>query len=144
MLIFEQVLARYFWSGSSVAAQELSWYLFSFAVMCSIAEIMKRDGHVRVDLLYARFSPKIRNWVNRCGIIVLVWPVCALGIYFGVLFTIDAFDFPGYRMSFPFSGEASPDPGGLPARWIPRSAIPLGFALIFLQSFNLIFQAPED
>ncbi|MCG8378438.1 MAG: C4-dicarboxylate ABC transporter permease, partial [Proteobacteria bacterium] len=29
--------------------------------------------------------------------------------------------------------EASPDPGGLPARWLIKSMIPLGFCLLMLQ-----------
>jgi TRAP-type mannitol/chloroaromatic compound transport system permease small subunit len=32
-------------------------------------------------------------------------------------------------------GEGSANPGGIPARYILKSLIPLGFALLFLQSF---------
>ena len=34
-------------------------------------------------------------------------------------------------------GETSPDPGGLPARFILKAAIPGGFILIFLQGLSL-------
>jgi TRAP-type mannitol/chloroaromatic compound transport system permease small subunit len=33
-------------------------------------------------------------------------------------------------------GEGSPNPGGLEARYIVKSIIPLGFALLFLQSLS--------
>ena len=30
-------------------------------------------------------------------------------------------------------GEKSPDPGGLPARWLLKAAVPAGFGLLLLQ-----------
>jgi TRAP-type mannitol/chloroaromatic compound transport system permease small subunit len=32
-------------------------------------------------------------------------------------------------------GEKSPDPGGIPARWLIKSLIPIGFSLLALQGF---------
>jgi TRAP-type mannitol/chloroaromatic compound transport system permease small subunit len=38
-------------------------------------------------------------------------------------------------------GETSPDPGGLPARWILKAAIPVGFFLLLIQGLALIFRS---
>ena len=38
-------------------------------------------------------------------------------------------------------GERSPDPGGLPYRWIVKSMIPLGFFFLGLQSLASVFRA---
>ena len=35
----------------------------------------------------------------------------------------------------------SPDPGGLPARYVLKAAIPLGFFLLLLQGFSLTFSS---
>ena len=41
-------------------------------------------------------------------------------------------------MSF-LIGETSPDPGGLPYRFILKSAIPIGFLLVLIQGVSLAF-----
>ena len=38
-------------------------------------------------------------------------------------------------------GETSPDPGGLPARFILKAAIPIGFFLVLLQGIALSFKS---
>jgi TRAP-type mannitol/chloroaromatic compound transport system permease small subunit len=38
-------------------------------------------------------------------------------------------------------GERSPDPGGLPYRWIVKSMIPLGFFFLGLQSLASVLRA---
>ena len=50
------------------------WYaaLFLFASAYALAE----EGHVRVDVLYARFSRRGKAWVNAIGSLVLGIPIC--------------------------------------------------------------------
>jgi len=38
-------------------------------------------------------------------------------------------------------GEISPDPGGLPARFVLKTAIPVGFLLLMLQGLSLALQS---
>ena len=47
-------------------------------------------------------------------------------------------------------GEGSPNPGGLPALYIMKAMIPVGFALLFLQSlahtiqYSMAFRSAAD
>ncbi|MDZ4262663.1 MAG: C4-dicarboxylate ABC transporter permease, partial [Pseudomonadota bacterium] len=50
-------------------------------------------------------------------------PFCWLIIYSSTPFVTASYDW----------GEASPDPGGLPYRWLLKAMIPVGFALLALQ-----------
>jgi len=54
-------------------------------------------------------------------------PFCVIVIVSSQTFVANAFRI----------GEISPDPGGLPARWILKAAIPLGFILLLIQGLAL-------
>src|SRR5207344_1938110 len=49
-------IVRYGISYSSNAWLEIQWYLFAAAVMFGAAQVLRVNEHVRVDLLYARYS----------------------------------------------------------------------------------------
>ena len=93
--------------------------------MLSAGYTQAKDAHVRVDILYSRFSEKGKAFVNLFGSLFFLIPFCCLVIWTSIPLVESAF-----RIS-----EGSPDPGGLPHRFIVRSAIPLGFALLLVQAF---------
>ena len=123
-LTLYDVVMRYLFRSGSVAAQELEWHFFSIIFLLGAGYTLKSDGHVRVDLLYAskRFSDRQRAVVDLLGHIFFLIPFAALIIWSAVPFAVDAFT----------RAEMSPDPGGLPWRWIIKAVIPLGFTLLLL------------
>ena len=121
------VFVRYFLKRSVVAVQELEWHLFSLIFLIGAAYTLKYDKHVRVDVLYSRFSPRAQAWVNLVGSLLFLLPFCIIIIWSAHPFVANAF-----RL-----GETSPDPGGLPARWVLKAAIPVGFALLLIQGLAL-------
>lgn len=50
-------LLRYGFDLSSNAWLEAQWYLFALVVLLGAGYTLKHNGHVRVDVLYARCSP---------------------------------------------------------------------------------------
>ena len=104
---------------------ELQWYLFSLVFLFGSAFTLRADRHVRVDVLYGRMSPRARAHIDFWGGILFLLPFCAFA-FVGSL--------PMASESFAIR-ELSPDPGGLP-RWPIKAAIPLGFALLFLQGVS--------
>ena len=65
VVVFVDVVMRYAFNTSFVFTQELEWHLFAMVFLFGIAYGLKEDGHVRVDVLYDRFSPRnkaIRAW----------------------------------------------------------------------------------
>ncbi|UAA38983.1 TRAP transporter small permease subunit [Paraneptunicella aestuarii] len=126
--VFYDVVMRYFFNDVSIAMQELEWHLFAAMFMFGIAYTLKEDGHVRVDILYANFSPKLKAIVNLIGMLLFAMPITLFLVYFGYEYTFDA-----YQM-----GEGSADPGGLPNRWIVRSIIPLSAVFLLISIFNVV------
>lgn len=127
VLVTVDVGSRYLLHRGSVAIQELEWHLFALTFLLGAGYTLKHDGHVRVDLLYRhpRVGERARLTIDLVGTVVLLVPFCVLVIVESWPFVVDAFRFK----------ERSPDPGGLPRRWLLKAAIPLGFALILLQAF---------
>ncbi len=123
------VFTRYLLKSSLVAVQELQWHLFAVIFLIGAAYTLKHGKHVRVDVFYNRFSAKTRAWVDFIGSLVFLLPFCLVAIWCSHTFVINAF----------IIGEGSPDPGGLPARFILKAAIPVGFFLLSLQGLALAF-----
>lgn len=125
------VITRYVFKVSSVAIVELEWHLFAVIFFVGAAYTLKHEDHVRVDLLYSKFSPKTQALINILGTILFLIPFCLLVIYSSRNFVLNSFTI----------GETSPDPGGLPARYILKSILPLSFILLLLQGVALLLKS---
>ena len=125
LLVGYDVTMRYLFQSGSIALQELQWHLFSIIFLLGAAYTFKHDEHVRLDLLYqSRFMNDYRRaWVNLLGGILFLIPFCILIIICAWPFLLQSYQYV----------EGSPDPGGLPHRWLLKAAIPLGFILLMLQ-----------
>ena len=124
-IIVYDVSMRYLFLWGSVALQELEWHLFALIFLLAAAYTLKHDEHVRVDIFYSsrRLTDYHRAWIDFLGTLLFLTPFCVLIIYSSTPFVVNAFQF----------GEGSPDPGGLPYRFLLKLTIPVGFALLLLQ-----------
>nr|VFK79059.1 MAG: TRAP-type mannitol/chloroaromatic compound transport system, small permease component [Candidatus Kentron sp. SD] len=129
--VFYDVIMRYLFNDVSIGMQELEWHLYSMIFLFGIAYTLKANGHVRVDVLYERFSPRYRAIIDMCGTVIFIWPFCFLIAYHGMEFAQDA-----YRIN-----EMSGDPGGLPYRWIIKSMISLSFLCLSISSLGFFLRA---
>jgi TRAP-type mannitol/chloroaromatic compound transport system permease small subunit len=122
-------LARYAFGIGSNAWLEAQWYMFALTFLFAAAWTHRNDGHVRVDVLYNRFSARTRAWVDVLGGVFFLLPTTLVLIWLS---------WPMVSMSIG-TWEGSPDPGGLP-RWPIKLAIPLAFALLSLQGIAEIIK----
>ena len=126
ILVGYDVFMRYVFQSGSIGIQEMEWHLFSIILLIGAAYTLKHDEHVRLDILYRSkfFSDRGRAWIDVFGSLFILLPFCLLII-------ISAWPFVGQAY---IHSEGSPDPGGLPARWLIKSMIPAGFCLLLIQS----------
>ena len=129
LVVVFDVITRYVFNTSSVAMQELEWHLFAVLFLMGGAYTLLKDNHVRVDLFYSTFNTKQKAWINLVGTIIFLIPFVLLIIYASHNYVMSSFSFK----------ESSPDPGGLPARYILKAFIPLSFTFLLLQSISLLF-----
>lgn len=110
---------------SSNAYIETQWYLFSLLFLLCAGYALQQDAHVRVDVLFARFSPRVRSWINILGAALLLIPFCIFLLWVS---------WPVVMNSWTVR-EVSPDPGGLP-RWPLKAVIPICFILLMIQGVS--------
>ena len=131
LVVCYDVFTRYLLKNSVVAVQELEWHLFAVIFLIGAGYTLKHGRHVRVDVFYGQFSIRTKAWVDLLGSLLFLIPFCLLAIWSSQQFVFNAFTI----------GETSPDPGGLPARFVLKSAIPLGFFLVLIQGVSVVFQS---
>lgn len=120
-------LMRYAFSMSSNAWLEIQWYLFSAIFLLAAGWTLKRNAHVRIDVLTARLSPRAQAWIEILGGIFFLLPMAVLILYLS---------WPMFMQSY-VGHEISGDAGGL-VRWPVKLLIPAGFALLVLQGVSQI------
>ena len=116
---------RFTFNLSSNALLEIQWYLFSAIFLLSAGYVLKRNEHIRIDVLFGRYTERTQNWIDVFGFLVFLLP---MGILIGYL------SWPVFTLAWT-SGEMSSNPGGL-IRWPVRLMMPAGFALLVLQGLS--------
>lgn len=132
--VFIDVVLRYALNVVYIGAQELEWHLYAAMFMLAVPYTLKEEGHVRVDLVYERLPQISKNWIDIIGGLVLLLPFCLLVGYYGISFAYEAWEL----------GETSGDPGGLPARWIIKSVIPIAFFATAISGVGMILSAINE
>ena len=127
LLVCFNVGMRYLFNNSEAWRTELEWHLFALIFLIGAGYALKHDKHVRVDLFYAKYSEKRKALINFIGTIVFLLPWCIIIIYTSY----------NYAHNSWLMNEGSPD-NGLPARYIIKFAITIGFVLLLIQAISII------
>jgi TRAP-type mannitol/chloroaromatic compound transport system permease small subunit len=106
-----------------VWSQELEWHLLVPLVLFGTSYALRHGAHVRVDIVYGRFSERAKTIVDLVSAVLAI-AISALFIWFSLHYVQQAY----------VIDEGSPDPGGIPHRFLLKALIPVGFALLFAQS----------
>jgi len=122
-------ISRYALGMASNAWLELQWYLFATIFMLGAAYVFLHDQHVRIDVLAHRLPRKVQVWIDVVGIVVFLIPLCLFVIWSSWPPVARAIE----------TWEISPNPGGL-LRWPLYILVPIGFALLALQSLSELFK----
>jgi len=131
-LVGTNVILRYLLRIGPMELQELEWHMISPIALIGMSYAMRHDDHVKVDIFYDKFRVQTRALVDLAAAIsILVISVIIIDLATG-------FVGQAYRID-----EGSPDPGGLPHRWLLRSFIPIGFTILAMQSVANLLSAIE-
>jgi len=117
--------SRYAFSISSNAWLEIQWYMFGAVVMLGASFTLRRNEHVRVDIVYSNLSTRRQIGIDIFGTILFLLPATIIMVYLS---------WPVFYNSWT-EGEISGNAGGL-IRWPIKIFLPLGFALLSLQGIS--------
>jgi len=118
-------LVRKIFNTSSNAFLEVQWYLFAAAFLLAAGYTLLNNEHVKIDVIYSKFSRTKQIWIDIIGFTFFLTPVCLAVLWYSMPFFLK-----GYH-----SGEMSNNAGGL-IRWPVYALMPLGFTLLMLQGWS--------
>lgn len=130
LVVAGNVIARYFLGLSSVGMQEIEWHIMAVAALFGMSYGLNQGGEVRVDVLFDRFSDRAKAFVDALsGLLLTLTSIAVMWLAFGYV-----------EQSYAI-GEGSPDPGGLPYRFLLKAALPAAFFLLAVQAFAMTLRA---
>jgi TRAP-type mannitol/chloroaromatic compound transport system permease small subunit len=117
--------SRYAFGISSNAWLEIQWYMFGALVLLGASYTLKKNEHVRVDIVYTNISTRKQIGIDIFGTVLFMLPATIILCYLS---------WPVFYNSWQI-GEVSTNAGGL-LRWPIKIFLPLGFFLLSLQGFS--------
>lgn len=82
-----QVSARYIFKNPAVWTSDISLYVFGALGVLSGAYLLKHHEHIKVDLFYAQYPPRVKAVVDIViYLIVIAW--CVILCYFSIPYVI--------------------------------------------------------
>ena len=119
------VLMRYAFSYGFIWAQELEWHLFIPICLFGMSYALLHGEHVRVDVVFQYFTPRNKHLVEVISAVICM-AFCVIVVWLSVPYVYQSWSI----------GEGTANPGGIDYRYIVKSLIPIGFAILFLQSLS--------
>jgi TRAP-type mannitol/chloroaromatic compound transport system permease small subunit len=119
------VLLRYAFSYGFIWAQELEWHIFVPICLFGMSYALLHGENVRVDVLFQYFSSRNKHRVEVISAFISM-AFCLIVIWLSVPYVYQSWSI----------GEGTANPGGIEYRYIVKSLIPIGFAILFLQSLS--------
>ncbi|RLW70734.1 MAG: C4-dicarboxylate ABC transporter permease [gamma proteobacterium symbiont of Stewartia floridana] len=125
------VVLRYVFQLGWIWLQESVTFMHAALFLVGAAYTLKHEGHVRVDILYRKFSERGRAWVDLLGTLTLLLPVC-LFIFF------ISWDYVAKSWAL---FEGSREVGGLEGVFLLKSLILVMAVLLVLQGISLAIRS---
>ena len=119
------VLLRYGFSIGFIWSQELEWHLFVPICLFGMSYALLHGEHVRVDIVYAGLKPRTKLVIDVIAHLLSI-VFCVVVILLSIPYVQQSWNI----------GEGTANPGGIDYRYIVKAIIPIGFALLLLQSLS--------
>ena len=130
LIQFGIVIGRYVFGVNAIWVQESVLYLHAALFMLAAGYTLLVDKHVRVDVFYAKASPKARRRIDIAGHLFLLLPSMAALAYWS---------WPSVRNSWKIL-EGPISVGGIEAVFLLKSLILVFCALVALQSVAILLR----
>jgi TRAP-type mannitol/chloroaromatic compound transport system permease small subunit len=118
-------IIRYAFNMSSNAWLEIQWYLFGAIFLLASSYTLRRNEHVRIDVIVGKLSKRTQVWIDLFGFLLFLLPATRLILYFAVPFAMESIR----------NQEVSSNAGGLIV-WPAKALIPLGFLMLTMQGIS--------
>ncbi len=131
---FLVVVLRYVFGIGSIQLQESILYMHAILFLTAAAYTWSDDGHVRVDIFYARQSEQVKAIINLLGALFFVLPICLLILWV-------SYDYVSFSWAV---REGSRETSGIQGIFILKSFILVFAVQMGLQAISVILRGGHD
>jgi TRAP-type mannitol/chloroaromatic compound transport system permease small subunit len=128
LVVVVNVFARYGLGMGSIMMEEIQWHIYAVGFLIGLSYCADIDRHVRVDVLAEHWPLRRRAWIELGGLLFFMLPFVLVIAIWSVPYVVSSWDFK----------EVSTAPGGLPYRWVLKSFMVIGMALLALTAISRI------
>jgi TRAP-type mannitol/chloroaromatic compound transport system permease small subunit len=122
LLVVFEVVSRRIFNAPHIWATEVTDFIYGPHFMLVAAYTLLHRGHVSVEVIYERFSPKVKAIFDCFTHLVFFFPFCIIVFTQGILFAYTSWSI----------GETS-ESAALTVVPLVKTAIPIAFFLILIQ-----------
>jgi len=122
LVVVYEVVSRRVFGAPNIWATEVTNYLFGPHFMLVAAYTLLHQGHVRIDIIWAKFSARTRGVLDIITGLIFFFPFCTIVFYQGIIYAQTSWSI----------GETSESAA---LRIVPliKTVIPLTFGLLLIQ-----------
>jgi TRAP-type mannitol/chloroaromatic compound transport system permease small subunit len=131
IVVFYEVVSRYFFDDPTVWAYELSYMLYGALFMLGAAFALRRGAHIRTDMLWEKFSETTKGKIDFYAYILFFFP----GM---ILLFATSIDDAWHAFTY---GELSQQTPWTPYLWPLKSVVPLTAVLLMIQGVSEIMKS---
>ncbi|MEW6334660.1 MAG: TRAP transporter small permease subunit [Thermodesulfobacteriota bacterium] len=131
IVVFYEVVSRYFFDDPTIWAYELSYMLYGALFMLGAAFALRRGAHIRTDMLWEKFSETTKGRIDFYAYILFFFP----GMILLFLTSID-----DAWQAFTL-GELSQQTPWTPHLWPLKSVVPLTALLMMIQGVSEVLKS---
>lgn len=124
---FAVVVLRYVFGIGSLNMQQSVVYLHASVFMIAAGYALLDDTHVRIDIFYAKRSPRGRAWINLIGSACVLLPICIVIFVQSLPYVLAS-----WRVL-----EGAPEGVGIPGIFALKSALLIYPTLLGIQGVSL-------
>ena len=125
------VIKRYVFNAPELWPYEVAIMLGAAVWILGLSYVHRYDGHVRVDVIYCRLSPRLRGIIDVIGSILSFFPIFILVVYVSANWAWDAW----------VTDERMAETGWYPPAAPLRTVVMLGFLFFALQGVSQFVRA---
>jgi len=130
ILVVFEVIARRFFSSGHVWSTEVIDFIYGPHFMLAAAYTLLYKAHVRIDVIYGKFSPRTRGILDIITYMVFFFPFAIIVLYQGVIFAHTSWSI----------GETS-DSAALRILPLIKTVIPVSIGLLLIQGIATYIRA---
>jgi len=130
LIVVFEVISRRFLGAAHIWAPEVTNYLYGPHFMLVAAYTLLHRGHVSIDIIYQKRSPRVRGVLDIITYTCLFFPFCFIMLQQGILFAKTSWEI----------GETSGS-AALPVVPEIKTVIPVTFGLLLIQGLATYIRA---